>query len=63
MFITLFNLPVTADILVPEKADTKNVQQLLYYLDRAINSETPSVAIPYIRALADSDYPDRKSVV
>jgi hypothetical protein len=63
LFITLFNLPVTADILVPEKADTKNVQQLLYYLDRAINSETPSVGIPYIRALADSDYPNKLAVL
>lgn len=63
LFVTLSNALVRADIIVPERADIKDVQQLLYYLDRTIHSETPGVSLPFIRALADSDYPDKLIVL
>lgn len=63
LFVTLSNALVRADIIVPERADIKDVQQLLYYLDRAIHSETPGVSLPFIRALADSDCPDKLTLL
>lgn len=63
LFVTLLNMSVRADIIVPERANIKDVQQLLYYLDRTIHSETPGVSAPLIRALADSNYPNKLAVL
>lgn len=60
--IILFLLPVNADFILPEKARVKDMQSLLFYLDRAF-SENPILALPYIRALADSDYPEKLVVL
>lgn len=59
---TLLTVPVIGDSMVPEKATVQDIQSLLYYLDRAF-PESPTLALPYIRALADSDYPEKLAVL